>query len=116
MTLRAEFSSDDYVWRCETRVLDGASGAERVVYRQSSWRAVPLSTWRPRPRAATFVPDLTTDGRIDRLVQELMEQPMPLDAIAQKVEALPDALPGIDAARARVGRLSEGSPGSRRPQ
>ena len=108
MTLRAEFSSDDYVWRCETRVLDGASGAERVVYRQSSWRAVPRSAERLRRRAATFVPDLTTDGRIDRRVLELMEQRMPLDAIAQRVAAsFPGTLPDPDAALARVQRLSE---------
>ena len=108
MTLRGEFSGGDYVWRCETRVLDGESGAERIVYRQSSWRAVPFSTERLRRRAATFVPDLTTDGRIDRRVLELMEQRMPLDAIAQKVaELFPGAFPDIDAALARVGRLSE---------
>lgn len=108
MTLRGEFAGDDYVWRCETRLRDGASGAERIVYRQSSWRAVPLSAGRLRRRAATFVPDLTTDGRIARLVLELMEQRMPLDAIAQKVaESFPGTLPDIDAALARVGRLSE---------
>ena len=108
MTLRGEFSGDDYVWRCETRVFDGASGAERIVYRQSSWRAVPLSAARLRRRAATFVPDLTTDGRIDRRVRDVMEQRMPLDAIAQKVaESFPGTFPDIDAALERVGRLSE---------
>lgn len=108
MALRGEFSGDHYVWRCETRVLEGASGAERIVYRQSSWRAVPLSAERLRRGASTFVPDLSTDGRIDRLVLELMEQPMPLDAIALRVAAsFPDAIAGIDAALARVARLSQ---------
>ncbi len=108
LALRGEFSGDDYVWRCETRVLEGASGAERIVYRQSSWRAVPLSAERLRRRAATFVPDLTIDGRIDRRVLELMEQRIPLDAIAQQVaESFPGTCPDIDAALARVGRLSE---------
>jgi len=105
--LRAEFSGDDYVWRCDTRVLDGSS-RERVMFSQSSWAAVPLSVERLRRRAGTFVPNLTLDGRIDGMILALMDEGLPLEAIAHRVaESFPDSVTSVDAALARVGRLSE---------
>jgi protein arginine N-methyltransferase 1 len=106
--LRADLIGEEYVWRWDTIVTDGSSGAERVAYRQSTWQAAPINPERLRRRAGTFVPVLGDDARIDRHILELMDQKMSLGDIAVKVAAtFPSSFRNTDVALARVGWLSQ---------
>jgi hypothetical protein len=106
--LRADLVGDEYVWCCESHVIDGRSGREKASYRQSTWLSLPLSLERLRRRASTFVPSLTDDGRIDRCILDFMAQALPLGVIAENiVAAFPSAFKNVDAALDRIGTLSD---------
>ena len=106
--LRADFAGEDYVWGWDTRVLDGASGAETVAYRQSTWLAAPLSAERLRRRAGSFVPALTDAARVDRRILELMDHGRSLSTIASAILIeFPSAFTNIDEALTRAGCLAE---------
>jgi SAM-dependent methyltransferase len=105
--LRADFVGDEFVWGWNTRV-DRRSSTETHTDRQSSWLSTMISSERLRRRAATFVPSLSEEARIDRCVLDLMAQRLAVGAIAEKVFAtFPTAFADLDAALARVGSLSE---------
>jgi hypothetical protein len=54
------------------------------------------------------VPSVGDDARVDRSILELMEQRLPLGAIAIEMAArFPSSFKDVDAALARVGWLSE---------
>ena len=106
--LRADFAGEGYVWGWDTRVLDGASGAETAAYRQSTWLAAPLSAERLRRRAGSFVPALTDAARVDRRILELMEHGRSLSTIASAILIeFPSAFANIDEALTRAGCLAE---------
>jgi hypothetical protein len=89
-------------------VIDGTSGKEKASSRQSTWRSALLSVDRLRRRAATFVPSVRDDARVDRSILELMERRLPLGAIAIEIAAaFPSLFKNVDEALARVGWLSE---------
>jgi protein arginine N-methyltransferase 1 len=108
VTLRAHFVVKDYVWRWDTRCVDGVTGRVKVEHRQSTWLSQPLSVDGLRRRHEAFVPELTDAARIDRSILELMEQRLPLRSIAERIAGqFPSAFENADAALARVGSLSE---------
>jgi protein arginine N-methyltransferase 1 len=106
--LRADFAGDEYIWRCETRVVDGGGGDQKVAFRQSTWDGTSLSADRLRRRASTFVPILRDDGEIDARILQLMTQGRSLGDIAEKiVAAFPSSFGSLEAALTRVGNVSE---------
>jgi protein arginine N-methyltransferase 1 len=106
--LRADFAGDEYIWRCDTRVLDGNAGKETVAFKQSTLIAASISTDRLRRRASTFVPTLTADGHIDASILQLMTQGFSLADIAERlVAAFPSSFASAEAALTRIGALSE---------
>ena len=106
--LRADLVGQNYVWSWKTKVAGSASGRVRASYRQSTWLAEPLGPEQLRKRAETFVPDLNGDALVDRHILNLMEQKMPLGAIATAVQvAFPDAFRDWNAALGRVGLVSD---------
>jgi hypothetical protein len=105
--LRADFAGDEYIWRCETRVVDRCGG-ETAAFKQSTWNAASVSVDRLRRRASTFVPMLTDEGQIDAQILQLMTQGRSLMDIAQEIVAVfPSSFASIEAALTRVGNVSE---------
>ena len=105
--MQAVLVGDDYVWTWETRITDETAGAVKADFRQSTFFGTALSRETLARRAADHVPTLNVDGRLDRLILELLDQRVPLGRIADEVSAKFSArLPTREQALARVADLS----------
>jgi protein arginine N-methyltransferase 1 len=108
LKLSAHLVGEDYVWSWDTRIADRA-GAQRVKadFRQSEFFGAPLSLAKLRKRAASHVPQLNEEGRIDRLILALMNDGKPLGDIARELSAqFPERFARWQDALTRVGELS----------
>ena len=104
VSISAVLVGDDYVWSWRTRIADGAV---KAAFRQSSFFGTPLSRAGLARRSADHVPSLNEDGRIDRLILELLDQHVPLGCIAGEVHAkFPGGVPTHERALARVADLA----------
>ena len=107
VSLRAILVGEDYVWTWDTRVVDATTGETRADFHQSSFFGAPLSPATLARRSADHVPTLNEDGRLDRLILELLDEHAPLGRIADEVFAkFPGRLATREAALARVADLS----------
>jgi protein arginine N-methyltransferase 1 len=109
VAFHANLVGNDYQWSWDTSILDGGRpGQVKAGFRQSTFHGAPLALKRLRKRAAAHVPALGEDGRIDRLILELMDGDTSLEAIAHEVRAhFPQRFPTWHGALDRVGSLSE---------
>jgi protein arginine N-methyltransferase 1 len=98
LRMTAVLAGADYVWTWQTRISDGG-GAAKAHFRQSTFLGIPRSVQSIARRAADYVPSLNDEGRLDRLILELLEQGMPLGRIAEEVFA---KFPGCLATRSRA--------------
>lgn len=106
LKLSANLVGDDYVWSWDTRIA-GARNAERADFKQSEFFAAPLSPANLRKHAASHVPSLNEEGRIDALILALMDEGKPLEEIARELSArFPARFTGKHDALTRVGELS----------
>ena len=105
----ADLVGDDYVWRWNTIVQKpGDENLTKADFKQSTFFGAPLSPQKLLKRAGHYVPSLSVDGEIDRLVLELMAQALPLNQIATQVaDRFSQQFTSADAALARVRDLSE---------
>jgi protein arginine N-methyltransferase 1 len=104
--ITAVLVGEDYVWTWKTRITD-ETGARKANFHQSTFFGVPRSPESLARRSADHVPSLNEEGRLDRLILELLEQGMPLGRIADEVFAkFPGSLPTRARALDRVGDLS----------
>jgi len=107
VSMTATLVGDDYVWVWNTRIVGAGPGAVTAAFRQSSFLGQPLSRATLARRAADHVPSLNEDGRLDRLILELLDQHVPLGRIADAVCAkFPGRLTTREQALARVADLS----------
>jgi protein arginine N-methyltransferase 1 len=105
--LRADFVGEDYVWRWNTRVVDGA-GRVKADFRQSTFFGAPLALDRLRKRAADFVPTPDEDARVDLFILGLLCDGTALGEIARRLAVqFPARFPSWQAALTRVGDLSD---------
>ena len=106
-TLRADLEGHDYSMSWSTRIEDGARKRRKAQFAQSSFFAAPLSPERLRKLAATHVPELNDDGRIDTLGLEMMGEGRSLDEIAQRLaRQFPERFQRWEDALTRAGELS----------
>ncbi len=104
MTLRANPVGGDYSFGWDTRVT--SRGATRE-FRQSSFFGEPLSPAVLRKQAASHVPALNDDGRIDQLAITLMDEGRPLGEIARRLaQGFPQRFARWEDALTRAGELS----------
>jgi len=108
VSMTATLVGQDYVWSWESRVLDGrASGRAKADFRQSTFLGAPLSPAKLVKRSADYVPSLTEEGRLDRLILESLDARTPLGRIADHVLAtFPTRFSSWNEALARVADLS----------
>jgi protein arginine N-methyltransferase 1 len=107
VSMRAILVGEDYVWTWDTRVVDSTTGAIKVDFHQSSFFGAPLSPEMVAKRSADHVPSLNEDGRLDRLILELLDEHVSLGRIADEVLAkFPRCLATREEALARVADLS----------
>ncbi len=109
VTLQARLVGEDYIWCWDSSILNqGVPGRINAGFRQSTFFGAPLSPSRLRKRASDYVPTLTNEGHVDRLILELMNGGASLGAIARQVSArFPDRFPAWEDALGQVGMLSE---------
>ena len=106
VTIKAALVGTNYVWLWETRVADRMD-AVKAEFRQSSFLGVPRSRDTLTKRSAEHVPSLSEDGRLDRLILELLDAHMSLGRVADEVFAkFPDRVATREEALARVADLS----------
>ena len=96
VSLEARWVRQDYMWRWQTTV-EGVSG-DRLRFDQSNWHAMPLSPSRLRKQAASYIPELRENGRIEHFILSQMDGEQTLEGIAQNLQS---AFPG------RFGRWSD---------
>jgi protein arginine N-methyltransferase 1 len=108
VAFRADPVGDDYVWRWDSRVFGpGQFGQIKASFKQSTFFAMPLASRQLQQRAASHVPTLTEDGRLDQFILALMDGQSSLEAIARRTAArFPERFPHWQDALTRVGDLS----------
>jgi protein arginine N-methyltransferase 1 len=104
--LRADLIGPDYVWRWDTRVVDG-EGRVQADFKQSTFSGALFAPGQMRKRAADFVPTANEDAQTDLFVLGLLCAGTPLGEIARRLTAqFPGRFPGWPEALTRVGELS----------
>ncbi len=106
--LQASLIAGEYLWTWKSRVHDPRDpAAARARFTQSDFLAEPMTAERLRRQSATHVPSLNEDGRVDRLVLQLMGERIPVGEIARRLVAeFPGRFENWDGALTRVGDLS----------
>jgi protein arginine N-methyltransferase 1 len=107
--LKAALVGADYIWCWDTQIVAQTSRAQcNASFRQSTFFATPLSPANLKLRAAEFVPTLNEEGRMDRLVLEMMESGQTLGAIAERLAArFPQRFADAQRALDHVGDLAQ---------
>lgn len=108
VTLRANLVGDDYVWSWHTRILgQGDPRQIKAKFEQSTFLAEVVSPAHLRRLVASHVPALNDDGRIDRLILQMMGDAIPLSDIARHLATQhPNRFAKWQDAMTRVGELS----------
>jgi type I protein arginine methyltransferase len=83
LKLRADLIGEDYVWQWDTTIANSDDGRADTTFKQSTLFGAPLSPSQLKKRAATFLPQLTTDGQIDRLILTKFDGKSTLEEIAR---------------------------------
>ena len=104
LTLRADFEADDYIWSWTTEIMREDSVVGR--FRQSEFLGEPRRMDRLRKQAATFVPQLSEEGEVERAVLEYIDGQHSIGEIAHRIQArFPSRFPSVsDALRYVAGR------------
>ncbi|MDZ4771164.1 MAG: class I SAM-dependent methyltransferase [Chloroflexota bacterium] len=108
VTLELKISpfNDDYNFRWTTRVYADGATVPRIEYQQTTFYSLPL--FALRKRAAAFVPQITSYGRMTARALTLMQHGDPLSAVAATLLVeFAQALPDHAAALAFVAGLSQ---------
>jgi type I protein arginine methyltransferase len=108
ITIRCNLIAGDYFWAWETRVATARNpGINAFHFRQSDLLGEPMSLDKFKRRSSDYVPKLNPEGRIDRLILELMGEEQPLGEIARQVAlSFPDRFAQWQDALPRVGEIS----------
>jgi len=109
VALKADLVGEDYVWRWDTHVLDGAQpGQVKASFKQSTFFGAAVSATRLLRRASTYLPMLSEDGQIDQSILALTDGVSSLEEIARRVAArFPARFRRWEDALTRVAELSE---------
>ena len=104
--LEATRMGNDYVWRWTTAIENGSGEITR--FAQSTFYASPLSLSRLRKRAASYVPELGEEGRIELFILERMDGGTTLEVIARQLRsAFPSRFSSWRDALAQVADLAQ---------
>jgi protein arginine N-methyltransferase 1 len=106
--LEARLVEDDYVWRWDTTIHDAQDGRIKALFRQSTFLGAVLSPATLRKGAASHVPALGQDGRVDLLALSLMDGQRTLADIARQLaERFPQRFSQENEALTHVAELSK---------
>lgn len=107
--IRANLVGDDYVWRWESRIIDGREReCVKAEFKQSTFFGLSPSPQRLRKRAANYTPTLNDQGELDRRILTLMDGRTSLEDIAcQVVKHFPSQSLGLHEILTRAGELAE---------
>jgi type I protein arginine methyltransferase len=109
VVLQANLVGDDYIWRWNTLVFNqGNPGQVKANFKQSTFFGIPLSPTQLCKKTLNYVPTLNKEGKIDKLILELMSEGEALGDIARQVVAqFPACFVNEQEALTRVGELSQ---------
>jgi protein arginine N-methyltransferase 1 len=106
--LRADAVGEDYLYSWNTEIRSGDdSKSLKAMFRQSQFLSAPLSEDWLRKSASGFVPSPNEEGRIDKLIFDLLFTGATLEEISQQVSSkFPERFPGWRNALTQVGEMS----------
>lgn len=109
VTLHADLVGDEYIWRWNTRIMSPEQeDIVKAQFNQSTFYGAPRSPATLRKRASNYIPVVSEDGEIDRLILDLMDGSGSLDDIAREIAGrFPVRFTHWQAALTRVGELSQ---------
>jgi type I protein arginine methyltransferase len=109
VVLQANLVGDDYIWRWNTLVFNqGNPGQVKANFKQSTFFGIPLSLTQLCKKTHNYIPTLNQEGKIDKLILELMSEGEALGDIARQVVAqFPGCFVNEQEALTRVGELSQ---------
>ena len=84
-TIAANLIEGDYIWRWNTRIIDGKAGVEKADFRQSNFDSVPLSIDALRRHHPEFVPARTETHEIDCRILTMIDGSTSLETVAQSL-------------------------------
>ncbi len=107
-TLDASLTGEEYVWRWETRVWNrGDPKQVKAEFQQSTFFGGCISPEQLHKRAASYVPALNEEGKIDQFILQSVDSATPLGDIADQLRRrFPTRFAGRQEALTRVGELS----------
>jgi hypothetical protein len=86
--LEAKLIGSEYAWRWATQVKSsGGDGNFREKFAQSTLTGSVFSLPQLRKQSATYVPQLSSEGILDRKILEMMDGHTTLEEIARKLTA-----------------------------
>jgi type I protein arginine methyltransferase len=109
VVLQANLVGDDYIWRWNTLVFNqGNPGQVKANFKQSTFFGIPLSLTQLCKKTHNYIPTLNQEGKIDKIILELMSEGEALGDIARQVVAqFPGCFVNEQEALTRVGELSQ---------
>ena len=106
VNLSARLVHKEYVWRWDTRVI-GSDGAVKADFKQSTFYGEIISLSHLRKQAATFVPALNEEGRINAFILAQMNGQTSSQTIAERLsEQFPALFPTWQKAMKSVGDVA----------
>ena len=106
VSFAARLIEKDYLWRWDTQV--ERDGEAVIQLTQNSLERAPVSLDQLRKRSDPYMPVISTDGEVAKLILDLMEKKVVLGEIASKVmERYPQKFKKWEDALSYAGRLSE---------
>jgi type I protein arginine methyltransferase len=108
VTISAHLVNEDYIWRWDTRVINGSSPNEvKADFKQSTFFGAPLSPSQLAKRSASYVPVLNDDGEVETFILSLMDGKTSLEKVADQLKhRFPDKFPDSNKALTLAGEIS----------
>jgi len=107
VSLAAHPIGESHVWRWNARVRS-SDGRVKADLRQSTFEGVPIPSLALRRRAASYVPQLSPEGLVERFILEQMGEGLTIGEIACRAMArFPERFAASENALAHVGEIAD---------
>lgn len=105
--IKVDLVGYEYIWRWETKII-GKNKEIKSNFKQSSFLAQPLSIGQLNKKSANYEPSLKLEGKVTKMVLELMNESKKLSEIARILQQeFPSYFITYEKALAYVGNISQ---------
>jgi type I protein arginine methyltransferase len=105
--IEAVLVKDEYTWRWNTKIISRESET-KADFDQSTFYGTIFSPEKLRKRQPGYVPNLNTEGQVERFILDEMDGVNPLEVIARKAfDRFPGRFPSLQDALEKAADLSQ---------